>query len=118
MSKLQKTAAALLIVLLAAAGYGLWATHAPPVTSVQHLRASASAPASAESAMPVIDENALLTAQRLARLAVTPDEQSLAQSAVQIADHELDLGLSFFYGHNVFTGFEDLSTNTAPFFAY
>ena len=30
----------------------------------------------------------------------------------------LDLGLSFFYGHNVFTGFEDLSTNTAPFFAY
>jgi hypothetical protein len=32
----------------------------------------------------------------------------------------LDLGLSFFYGRNVFTGFEDLSTNpaTAPYFAY
>jgi hypothetical protein len=30
----------------------------------------------------------------------------------------LDLGLSFFYGHNVFTGFEDLSTNAAPYFAY
>ena len=30
----------------------------------------------------------------------------------------LDLGLAFFYGHNVFTGFEQLSTNTAPFFAY
>ena len=44
--------------------------------------------------MPVIDENALLTAQRLARLAVTPDEQSLAQSAVQIADHELDLAFT------------------------
>jgi hypothetical protein len=48
-SKLQKTAGAVLIVLLAAAGYGLWATHAPPVTSVQHLRTSASAPASAAS---------------------------------------------------------------------
>jgi small-conductance mechanosensitive channel len=94
MSKLQKTAAAVLIVLLAAAGYGLWATHAPPVTSVQHLRTSASAPASAASAMAVIDENTLLTAQRLARLANTPEEQALAQSAVQIADHELDLAFT------------------------
>ena len=30
----------------------------------------------------------------------------------------LDLGLSFFFGHNVFTGFENLSSNTAPYFAY
>jgi hypothetical protein len=30
----------------------------------------------------------------------------------------LDLGLSFFYGHNVFTGFEDLSSGAPPFFAY
>jgi len=94
MSKLQKTAAAVLIALLAAAAYGLWATHAPPVTSVQHLRKSASVPAAAESAMPVIDENTLITAQRLARLANTPDEQSLAQSAVQTADHELDLAFT------------------------
>ncbi|HEY1874395.1 MAG TPA: hypothetical protein VGG67_08345, partial [Steroidobacteraceae bacterium] len=94
MSKLQKTAAAVLIVLLAAAGYGLWATHAPPVTSVQHLRKSTSVPAAAESAMPVVDEHTLLTAQRLARLASTPEEQSLAQSAVQTADHELDLAFT------------------------
>jgi len=94
MSKLQKTAATVLIVLLAAAGYGLWTTHAPPVTSVQHLRTSASAPAAAASALPVIDENTLLTAQRLARLANTPEERSLAQSAVQIADHELDLAFT------------------------
>jgi small-conductance mechanosensitive channel len=94
MSKLQKTAAAVLVVLLAATGYGLWATNAPPVTSVRHLKTSASAPASTESAMPVIDENALLTAQRLARLANTPEEQSLAQSAVQTADHELDLAFT------------------------
>ena len=94
MSKPQKTAAAVLIVLLAAAGYGLWATHAPPVTSVRHLRASAATPASAASAMPVIDHNTLLTAQRLARLASTPEEESLAQSAVQIADHELDLAFT------------------------
>ena len=94
MSKLQKTAATVLIALLGAAGYGLWATHAPPVTSAQHLRKSASVPATAESGMPVINENTLLTAQRLARLANTPEEQSLAQSAVQTADHELDLAFT------------------------
>ena len=30
----------------------------------------------------------------------------------------VDLGLSFFYGRNVFTGFEDPATNAAPYFAY
>jgi hypothetical protein len=34
------------------------------------------------------------------------------------ANTTLDLGLSFFYGRNVFTGFENLSTSTAPYFAY
>jgi hypothetical protein len=36
------------------------------------------------------------------------------------ANTTLDLGLSFFYGHNVFTGFENVKTNpnTAPYFAY
>ena len=41
--------------------------------------------------MPVIDESALRTAQRLARLANTPEEQPFAQAAVQAANHELDL---------------------------
>jgi hypothetical protein len=30
----------------------------------------------------------------------------------------VDLGLSFFFGRNIFTGFEDPATNTAPYFAY
>ncbi len=30
----------------------------------------------------------------------------------------LDLGLSFFYGRNIFTGFEDPATNGQPYFAY
>ena len=44
--------------------------------------------------MPVIDENTLITAQRLARLAETAEERALAQSAVKTADHELDLAFS------------------------
>src|SRR5205814_7779072 len=55
-------------------------------------RAAAKAPAA--SAMPVIDQNTFLTAKRLARLATTAEEQPLAQAAVQLTDHELDLAFS------------------------
>lgn len=91
MSALQKMAAAVLVMLLAAVGYGLWTT-SPAASSVRAQRAAAKAPAA--SAMPVIDQNTFLTAKRLARLATTAEEQSLAQSAVQLADHELDLAFS------------------------
>ena len=95
MRKLQRTAAAVLIVLLAAAGYGLWATNSAPVTSARPVNVKRSETAAAPStAMPVIDRGTLLKAQRLARLATAPEEQSLAQSAVQIADHELDLAFT------------------------
>ncbi|HEY2339521.1 MAG TPA: mechanosensitive ion channel domain-containing protein [Steroidobacteraceae bacterium] len=95
MSKLQKLAAALLIALLLATSYGLWATNPAPVQTVRRAHTPGSSGAEpADSAIPVIDENTLLTARRLARLAHTPEEQSLAQSAVQIADHELDLAFT------------------------
>jgi small-conductance mechanosensitive channel len=91
MSAQQKMAAAVLVMLLAAVGYGLWTT-SPAASSARAQRAAAKAPAA--SAMPVIDQNTFLTAKRLARLATTAEEQSLAQSAVQLADHELDLAFS------------------------
>ena len=95
MSALQKMAAAVLVMLLAAVGYGLWTTS--PASSVRAQRAAAKAPAA--SAMPVIDQNTFLTAKRLARLATTAEEQSLAQSAVQLADHELDMAFSAEFRH-------------------
>src|SRR5213082_189215 len=78
MSVLQKVGAAVLVVLLAAVGYGLWTT-SPTAISVRAQRAAAKAPAA--SAMPVIDQNTFLTAKRLARLATTAEEQPLAQAA-------------------------------------
>ena len=91
MSALQKTFATLLALLLAASLWGLWSTAEAPV-AVQGLKAAAAdTPA---NAMPVIDESTLFTAQHLARLATTPEEQPYAQSAVQLADHELDLAFS------------------------
>jgi small-conductance mechanosensitive channel len=89
MSAVQKIAAAVLVLLLLATGWGLWATNQLAATPVQALKAKAAAPAAGN--MPVIDQNTLLTAQRLARHADTPEEQPLAQQAVQTADHELDL---------------------------
>jgi len=88
MSALQKTTAAVLALLLAGVLYGLWSTQEPP-TPVK-----AAVSITADSAVPVVDENTLITAQRLARLATTPEEQPLAKAAVQSADHELDLAFS------------------------
>ena len=92
MSLLQKVAAAVLAVLLLAAGYGLWVTQPSATAPVRQSRGKAAVPAS--SALPVIDEDTFHTARRLQRLATTAEELPLAQSAVQIADHELDLAFA------------------------
>src|SRR5215470_11710747 len=95
MSPLQKLAALVLVVLLAATGYGLWATTtAPGSAAPRWSRPGAATAATAASAMPVIDQETLLAARRLARLPASAEEQPLAQSAVQVADHELDLSFS------------------------
>jgi small-conductance mechanosensitive channel len=95
MSSLQKTLAALLLVLLAVTGYGLWATRpAPSSMPVGALGATHQSESAPSGTVPVIDESTLLTAQRLARLATTPEEVPLAQTAVQLADHELDLAFA------------------------
>jgi small-conductance mechanosensitive channel len=94
MSRLQKIGAAVLIALLAAAGWGLWVTQ-QSTAPVQAVKANALFPASErKSAVPIIDQNTYFTAQHLARLATTPDEQPLAQAAMQVADHELDLAFA------------------------
>ncbi len=94
MRKVQKIAAALLVALLLLSAYGLWVTAPAPLQVVRRPHAAPPAPAEAESGVPVIDQNTLRTARRLARLANTPEEQALAQSAVEIADHELDLAFT------------------------
>ena len=95
MSLLQKIFAVVLVVLLLIAGYGLWATSQPPSsTPVGSLSVTPALEAAAAGSLPDIDENTLLTAQRLARLASTPEEMALAQTAVQLADRELDLAFA------------------------
>jgi small-conductance mechanosensitive channel len=93
MSLLQKIGAAVLLVLLAVTGYGLWHTRQPDLTPVALASAPAAQPAKT-NALPVIDQRTLLIAQRLALHATTPEEVPLAQTAVQLADHELDLAFA------------------------
>ncbi len=50
--------------------------------------------AAAITATNLVDQSTYATAQRLAQLAVTPEEQAYAQSALRIADHELDLAFT------------------------
>ncbi|MBS0580536.1 MAG: mechanosensitive ion channel family protein [Proteobacteria bacterium] len=84
MNALQKICATVLVLFLAIALYGRWSTREPT-------RPQQTTPGLGTSRVPLIDESALRTAQRLARLASTPEEQSFAQAAVQAANHELDL---------------------------
>lgn len=44
--------------------------------------------------VPLIDERVLLTAERLSALALTQEEKELAQKALHLADHEVDLNFT------------------------
>src|SRR6267378_1075707 len=57
-------------------------------------RPRAKTTASDSGQVPLIDVRPLPTARGLASLAITPDEQRLAQEAVRIADHEVDLAFA------------------------
>ena len=84
MNALQKICATVLALFLAVALYARWSAREPAAPLQTQSSVS-------NSHTPVIDESALRTAQRLARLANTPEEQPFAQAAVQAANYELDL---------------------------
>ena len=82
MTTAQKISTLVLALLLTVAGIAWWKT-APPTAKVSKQKAAALA------AAEVVDQSTYTTAQRLARLAETPDEQAYAQSALRVADHAL-----------------------------
>jgi len=92
MRALQKTAAGVLAVALIATIYGIWATYQPPPPELSR-QESAARPAGGDAAA-AIDERTLRRAHRLASLASTSEEVPYAQSATQLADHELDVAFA------------------------
>ena len=87
MSAVQKVASILLLVLLAAVGYGLWANPSNP-RPVQ--RTAASSP----QADTQVDETDLTTAKTLAEQATSAEERTAAQTVVQATDHEVDVAFA------------------------
>src|SRR5580693_862198 len=87
MKPVQKVLAVVLVALLAASVYGLLRTGQPPGTPLagQPAQGAAAAPG------PRVDQSHLLTAQRLAKMPTSPEEQPFAQEALRLADHQLDL---------------------------
>src|SRR5689334_20295020 len=92
MRALQKAAAGVLAISLVATLYGIWTTYQPPPPELSKQESSAR-PATSD-ATAIIDERTLRRAQRLSSLATTPAELPFAQSATQLADHELDVAFA------------------------
>jgi hypothetical protein len=82
----EKVLSATLGVLLILAGVAWWQT-APPAARTAKAGA-------AIASTDLVDDSTYAAAQRLAQAAVTEDEQSYSQSALRIADHELDLAFT------------------------
>ena len=94
MRALQKIAAGVLAISLTAAFYGIWATYQPPPPELSKQELAVRPAATATDATSTIDERTLRRAQRLSSLASTREELPFAQTATQLADHELDVAFA------------------------
>jgi small-conductance mechanosensitive channel len=87
MKPMQKIFAVVLVLLLAASVFGLLRT-GPPASS-QGVAGVANSAATAQA--PLVDQSPLLTAQRLAKMPNSPEEEPFAKEALRLADHQMDL---------------------------
>ena len=87
MSTMQKISAGVLVLLLALAA-AAWIHTAPPTARATKKSAAAAA------ANALVDESTYATALQLSQLPAAPEEQDLAQSALRVADHALDLAFN------------------------
>src|SRR5712664_2545278 len=90
MKTTQKIAAIVLAGLLGAAVYGLFRTAQPTSTPATNTKTSYGGSAQA----PIVDQTPLLTAQRLAQMPTSPEEQAFAEEALRLGDHEMDLAFA------------------------
>jgi small-conductance mechanosensitive channel len=90
MKTTQKIAALALVALLGAVGYGLFRTGQPanaPATNTKATFGGAAQP-------PMVDQTPLLTAQHLAQMPTSTEEQPFAEEALRLGDHEMDLAFA------------------------
>jgi len=83
----QKTLTLILVVLIGASLYGLRRTGQPAGQKIASKPGNGAALAEAQ----IVDQSPLLTAQALAKMPTSPEEQPFAQEALRLADHHMDL---------------------------
>jgi small-conductance mechanosensitive channel len=86
MRKTRQIAAVVIFLLAGFTIYGLWATR-QPLPAVTTGKTNSSVP----SEKSLVDQSPLKTAQQMAQLVTTPEERTLAQQALRLADYEVDL---------------------------
>ena len=90
MKTTQKIAAIVLVALLGAVAYGLFRTAQP--TSAPAMNAKTAYGGAAQA--PIVDHTPLLTAQRLAQMPTSAEEQPFAEEVLRLGDHEMDLAFA------------------------
>jgi small-conductance mechanosensitive channel len=98
MKTLHKIAGVVLVLLLVGAAYGIFKTRtiAPSLpTSAAATSATTPNTSSHAAAQPlVVDQTPLKIAQELAPLATLPGERQLAEEAIRLTDHEVDIAFT------------------------
>jgi small-conductance mechanosensitive channel len=87
MKPMQKILAVILVLLLAASVFGLLRTGQPAGSTP----AARVAKGAATGRGPLVDQSPLLTAQGLAKMPNSAEEEPLAKEALRLADHQMDL---------------------------
>src|ERR1700722_9432246 len=87
----QWITAVVLLLLMAAGVVGLLWTRPAPVAEEETSAASGQRAHKGAAPAPLVDQRPLQTARRMASMAGTTEEQSLAHQAEKVADHEVDL---------------------------
>ncbi len=93
-SRSRSATLAFLVILAALSVFLLWTTR-KTMTHLPFLNQSAIQSTSGKTSAVQVDQTPWLTAQALAPLAATAEEQRLARTAERLADHEVDLAFSF-----------------------
>jgi small-conductance mechanosensitive channel len=94
MKSIRIVAGAVIVVLLVAAGYGIFRTRPPASPAMGRPLSAPSQIPSNSSDQPLVDQSALATAQRLAQTPNTPAEVPFATEALRLADQEMDLAFA------------------------
>jgi small-conductance mechanosensitive channel len=98
MKTFHRIAGVVLVLLLIVATYGIVRTEPPapsllPGRTVALTVGSAGSPSPAPG-QPIVDQTPLKIAQQLAPLVTLPEERPLAEEALRLADHEVDIAFT------------------------